>query len=49
MHIPSLKNQVSPEEWALRVDLAACYRLVAMYGMSDLIFTHISAKLPHSV
>lgn len=49
MHIPSLKNQVSPEEWALRVDLAACYRLVAMYGMSDLIFTHISAKLPASV
>jgi ribulose-5-phosphate 4-epimerase/fuculose-1-phosphate aldolase len=49
MHIPSLKHQVSPEEWALRVDLAACYRLVAMYGMSDLIFTHISAKLPHSV
>jgi ribulose-5-phosphate 4-epimerase/fuculose-1-phosphate aldolase len=49
MQIPSLKNQVSPEEWALRVDLAACYRLVAMYGMSDLIFTHISAKLPESV
>jgi ribulose-5-phosphate 4-epimerase/fuculose-1-phosphate aldolase len=49
MNIPSLKNQVSPEEWALRVDLAACYRLVAMYGMSDLIFTHISAKLPDSV
>ncbi|MDD0815047.1 class II aldolase/adducin family protein [Curvibacter sp. HBC28] len=49
MNIPSLKNQVSAEEWQLRVDLAACYRLVAAYGWSDLVFTHISAKLPHSV
>lgn len=46
MHIPSLKDRVSPEEWALRCDLAACYRLVAAYGWSDLVFTHISAKLP---
>jgi ribulose-5-phosphate 4-epimerase/fuculose-1-phosphate aldolase len=46
MHIPSLKDQVSPEEWALRVDLAACYRLVALYGWSDLVFTHISVRLP---
>ena len=46
MHIPSLKDQVSPEEWGLRVDLAACYRLVAAYGWSDLIFTHISARIP---
>ena len=38
-----------PDEWALRVDLAACYRLVALYGWSDLVFTHISAKLPASV
>lgn len=49
MHIPSLQQHVSPEEWALRVDLAACYRLVALYGWSDMIFTHISAKLPDSV
>jgi len=42
----SLKDQVSPEEWQLRVDLAACYRLVAAYGWSDLIFTHISARIP---
>ncbi|MDD0837371.1 class II aldolase/adducin family protein [Curvibacter sp. HBC61] len=49
MNIPSLKNQVSAEEWQLRVDLAACYRLVAAYGWSDLVFTHISAKLPPSV
>ncbi len=46
MHIPSLQDQVSAEEWQLRVDLAACYRLVALYGMSDLVFTHISARLP---
>lgn len=33
-------------EWQTRVDLAACYRLVALYGMSNLIATHISARLP---
>ena len=49
MHIPSLKEVVSAEEWQLRCDLAACYRLVALYGWSDLVFTHISAKLPPSV
>ena len=41
--------QVHPDEWTLRVNLAACYRLVALYGWSDLVFTHISAKLPESV
>ena len=46
LHIPSLKDQVSPEEWQLRVDLAACYRLVALYGWSDLVFTHVSARIP---
>ena len=46
MNISSLQTHVSPEEWALRVDLAACYRLVAAYGWSDLIFTHISARIP---
>jgi len=46
MNIPSLKDQVSPEEWQLRVDLAAAYRLVALYGWSDLVFTHISARIP---
>ena len=49
MHIASLKEVVSAEEWQLRCDLAACYRLVALYGWSDLVFTHISAKLPPSV
>ena len=43
---PTVQSQVSPEEWAIRCDLAACYRLVALYGWSDLVFTHISAKLP---
>jgi ribulose-5-phosphate 4-epimerase/fuculose-1-phosphate aldolase len=46
MNIPSLKEVVSAEEWQTRVDLAACYRLVAMHGWSDLVFTHISARLP---
>src|SRR3569833_2840386 len=41
-----VKSQVGEEEWKLRVDLAACYRLVAHYGWDDLIFTHISARLP---
>ena len=44
--IPSLKGRVSEEEWAIRVDLAAAYRLVAYYGWDDLIFTHLSARIP---
>ncbi len=44
--IASLKGKVSAEEWNLRVDLAACYRLVAHYGWDDMIFTHISARVP---
>jgi len=44
--IPSLRDKVSPEEWAVRVDLAACYRLVAQYGWEDLVFTHITARVP---
>ncbi len=46
MHIPSLKEVVSEQEWQLRCDLAAAYRLVAAYGWSDLVFTHISARIP---
>jgi ribulose-5-phosphate 4-epimerase/fuculose-1-phosphate aldolase len=46
MHIPSLKNRVSADEWQLRCDLAACYRLVALHGWTDLVFTHISARVP---
>jgi len=41
-----LRERVSPQEWAVRVDLAAAYRLVAHYGWDDLIFTHISARVP---
>jgi ribulose-5-phosphate 4-epimerase/fuculose-1-phosphate aldolase len=46
MEIASLKQVVSAEEWQVRVELAACYRLVALYGWSDLVFTHISARVP---
>ena len=41
----SIKDQVSSEEWEMRVQLAAAYRLVALYGWDDLIFTHISARV----
>lgn len=37
---------MSEAEWQQRVDLAACYRLVARHGWDDLVFTHISARLP---
>src|ERR1700679_1163189 len=39
-------SRFSPEEWAVRVDLAAAYRLVAHFHWDDLIFTHISARVP---
>jgi ribulose-5-phosphate 4-epimerase/fuculose-1-phosphate aldolase len=42
----SVRAAVSDAEWALRVDLAACYRAVAMFGWDDLVFTHISARVP---
>src|SRR5688572_17877154 len=44
--MPSLKGKVSEEEWKIRVDLAAAYRLVAHFGWDDLIFTHLSARVP---
>src|SRR2546427_7360564 len=43
---PSMRERVSREEWATRVDLAACYRLVHHYGMDDLVYNHISARVP---
>src|SRR3954454_5396627 len=46
VEIPSLQGRVSEEEWKIRVDLAAAYRLVAYYGWDDLIFTHLSARIP---
>jgi ribulose-5-phosphate 4-epimerase/fuculose-1-phosphate aldolase len=42
----TIRSQVSEQEWQLRVDLAAAYRLVALHGWDDLVFTHISAKIP---
>jgi ribulose-5-phosphate 4-epimerase/fuculose-1-phosphate aldolase len=42
----NVRELVSPEEWQVRVDLAAAYRLVAEYGWDDLVFTHISARVP---
>jgi ribulose-5-phosphate 4-epimerase/fuculose-1-phosphate aldolase len=46
VEIPSLKGKVSDAEWAIRVDLACAYRMVAYYGWDDLIFTHLSARVP---
>ncbi|MCH1477351.1 MAG: class II aldolase/adducin family protein [Arenicellales bacterium] len=43
---PAVQHTISPEEWALRQDLAACYRLFVKYGWTDLIFTHLSARVP---
>lgn len=54
MQAPSLvkstpmRDRVSDAEWRLRVDLAACYRLMALYGMTDMIYNHITARLPDS-
>jgi len=42
----SVRERVSAEEWDLRVDLAAAYRLVARFGWDDLVFTHLSARVP---
>jgi ribulose-5-phosphate 4-epimerase/fuculose-1-phosphate aldolase len=46
VEIPSLQGKVSDEEWQIRVDLACAYRMVAHYGWDDLIFTHLSARIP---
>jgi len=46
VEIPSMEGKVSEEEWKLRVDLAAAYRLIAHYGWDDLIFTHMSVRVP---
>jgi ribulose-5-phosphate 4-epimerase/fuculose-1-phosphate aldolase len=43
---PTVRDRVSEEEWATRVDLAACYRLVARFGWTDMIYNHISARVP---
>ena len=44
--LQTIQEQVSAEEWRVRQDLAALYRLVAMHGWDDLVFTHITARVP---
>jgi ribulose-5-phosphate 4-epimerase/fuculose-1-phosphate aldolase len=47
LHKPAdIRSQVSDAEWQVRVDLAAAYRLVDYYGWTDMIFTHLSARVP---
>lgn len=46
LQIPSMKDQCTPQEWEARVNLAACYRLIDLYGMSDMMANHISARVP---
>lgn len=46
LKLRSVRDQVSPEEWAVRQDLAAAYRAIACYGWDDLSFTHLSARVP---
>ena len=46
--LASVRERVSPAEWQLRCDLAAAYRLVKLFGWDDLVFTHISARVPGS-
>src|SRR5260221_9498229 len=44
--VKPLRSRVSDKEWQARIDLAACYRLADLYGMSDMIYTHISVRVP---
>ena len=44
--LKEVKSAMSDAEWEQRVNLAACYRLVALYGWDDLVDTHISARVP---
>ena len=46
LELNEIKNRVSAEEWAIRQDLAAAYRLIAHYGWDDMVFTHLSARVP---
>jgi len=49
MNMVRMQKKVSEAEWQARVDLAACYRLVAHYGWTDMILTHLSARVPDTV
>ncbi len=46
LDIPSMRDRCSDPEWQARVDLAACYRLVDLFGMSDMMANHISSRVP---
>lgn len=46
LSVGSVRSQVGAQEWQTRVDLAACYRLLSVYGMTDLIYNHVSARIP---
>ena len=46
LSLASWRDRCSPPEWDARVDLAACYRLVDLYGMSDMLANHISSHVP---
>jgi ribulose-5-phosphate 4-epimerase/fuculose-1-phosphate aldolase len=46
--VSDIRERVSAAEWRVRVELAAAYRLVALYGWDDLVFTHVSARVPGS-
>ena len=47
--VPSLEGRVHPDEWTARVELAACYRVFAMLGWTEMIYNHITLRLPASV
>jgi ribulose-5-phosphate 4-epimerase/fuculose-1-phosphate aldolase len=44
-----MSHQFHPDEWAARLQLAACYRIFAMLGWTEMIYNHITIRLPHSV
>ena len=46
VRIPSMRDKVSDAEWRMRVDVAACYRLIAVFGMNDLVYNHVSGRVP---
>lgn len=46
LHLPDRRHDISADEWRVRCDLAAAYRLVALFKWDDLVFTHISARVP---
>ena len=45
-NVKTVRDQVSPEEWQKRVDLAACYRLMDLYGMTEMSANHITTQVP---